>query len=394
MQGDYFEFYNPVKILSGKNALEQIPHEIRTMDCSRPLILTNRMLRDIGVLKLLLDAFSGSGIDTSAVFADVPQDSSVETVNDAARTYREKGCDIILAVGGGSVIDTGKGLEILISQGGEDLVNYMGAETLKRGRHEPFIAVPTTAGTGSEVTSVAVVKDRGRNLKMEFVSAHLLPDAAVLDPRLTVSLPPRITASTGMDALTHAIEAFTCIQANPLSSAYAASAISLIRENLTACVKDGRNEKRRMALANASLIAGAAFSNSMVGLVHAIGHALGGVCGVPHGDAMGILLPHCMEYNSRGAGDLYGELLLYLKGAGDYAGTPAIDRNNAAIAAVRELLAELNRLCGLPLKLSEAGVKEQDFGRVAEAAHNDGALLMNPVEADREDIIGILKLAY
>jgi len=390
----YFEFYNPVKILSGKNALEHIPHELLTIGCSKPLILTNQMLKDIGVLKILLDAFSGSEIEATAVFTDVPQDSSVETVNKAVQYYRETACDSVIAIGGGSVIDTAKGLGIVISQGGEDLRNYMGAETLKRGKKAPFIAIPTTAGTGSEVTLVAVIKDHERNLKMEFVSYHLLPDAAVLDPRLTVSLPPRITASTGMDALTHAIEAYTCIQANPLSSAYAISAMALIRENLIPCVKDGKNESCRMALANASLIAGAAFSNSMVGLVHAMGHALGGVCGVPHGDAMGILLPYCMEYNSRAEKELYSELLLHIKGEEAYTATPKESRNEAAIVAVRSMLHACNSLCGLPVKLSDTGVKTGDLGRVADAAQNDGALLMNPVEAGKDDIIWILKQAY
>jgi len=159
-------------------------------------------------------------------------------------------------------------------------------------------------------------------------------------------------------------------------------------------VKNGRNEKYRMALANASLIAGAAFSNSMVGLVHAIGHALGGVCGVPHGDAMAILLPHCMAYNSREKKDLYAGLLLYLKGEQAFAETPKEDRNEAAITAVWDLLAECNRLCGLSIKLSDAGVKAQNLEKVVDTALNDGALIMNPVEAGKEDIMQILKQAF
>lgn len=223
---------------------------------------------------------------------------------------------------------------------------------------------------------------------------HLLPDAAVLDPRLTASLPPRITASTGMDALSHAIEGYTCIQTNPLSRAYALAAMQLIQESLIPCVQNGKDEALRMALANASLMAGAAFSNSMVGLVHAIGHALGGVSSVPHGDAMNILLPHCMAYNSRAKKGLYADLLPVLAGENACLQTPMDKRDAAAILAVENMQFRLKELCGQPITLRDARVKEEDLERVAHTALNDGALLMNPVEADFNDILNILKKAY
>ncbi|HEY8347702.1 MAG TPA: iron-containing alcohol dehydrogenase [Symbiobacteriaceae bacterium] len=169
------------------------------------------------------------------------------------------------------------------------------ARVADRKRHVPFAVIPITAGTGSETTLVAVIAHPEQKVKMEFVSHHFLPDVAVLDPRMTRSLPPRLTAATGMDALVHAIEACTCIQRNPLSDAYAWAAIKLIREYLPRAVANGRDIEARLAMANAALMAGAAFSNSMVGLVHAIGHACGSVARVAHGTAMAILLPHVME---------------------------------------------------------------------------------------------------
>lgn len=390
----YYEFLNSVKIISGFKALEHIPSELQNLGGKRPLLITNDFLIKIGLVKTVLDAFGQCDITIGAIYDSVPPDSSVKVVNEASKIYRENKCDSIIAVGGGSVIDTAKGLSILITEDTDDLIKFMGAEILTKKRAVPFIVIPTTAGTGSEVTLVAVIANPERNVKMEFVSYNLLPDVAVLDPRMTKSLPPKMTASTGMDALTHAIEAYTCIQKNPLSDAYAFAAIKIIGENIISAVEDGENEIVRLAMANASLMAGAAFSNSMVGMVHAIGHACGGVSHIPHGDAMNILLPYCMEYNIEAVGDLYGEILLPLCGVEVYASTPKDERGKKCIEAVRQLQIKLRNLSGLTLSLKEAGVKEKDLPNIANTALNDGALIMNPKEADFNDIMEILKEAY
>lgn len=390
----YFEFYNPVKILSGKQALENIAHELTQMNASRAMLLTNSMLTGVGLTGIVQEALRGSSVTVAAVYEEIPPDSSVHVVNDAGRVFRAKGCDSIIALGGGSVIDTAKGLHILISQDTDDIMNYMGADILKAGTHVPFVVIPTTAGTGSEATLVAVIAHPERHVKMEFISYHLLPDMAVLDPRMTVSLPPRMTASTGMDALVHAIEGYTCNQKNPLSDAYGWAAIELIRDHLPAAVANGKDLNARMAMANASLMAGITFSNSMVGLVHAIGHACGGVSKVAHGDAMTILLPHVMEYNLDMLGDLYGRLLLALAGPEIYAATPAAERAVKSIAAVREMTRHLNRACGLPMRLKDVGVTEADLPAIARTAINDGALLLNPKEAGLDEVTAILRKAY
>lgn len=389
----YYEFLNSVKILSGRNALENIPYELLNLGVKRPILLTNDMLMGMGIVKPVIDAFAGADMSIGAVFTDIPADSSVKVVNEIAEKYRACACDSIIAVGGGSVIDTAKGLNIVITEDTDDLLKYMGCNILKK-KMKPFIVVPTTAGTGSEATLVAVIADPDRHVKMEFISYHLLPDVAVLDPRMTVSLPPKITASTGMDALSHAIEAYSCIQKNPLSDAYAAAAINLIREYLPRAVENGKDQEARLAMANASLMAGIAFSNSMVGVVHAIGHACGGVCHVPHGDAMTILLPHGMEYNLEKVGHYYGELLLPLAGAEVYAATPKDKRAERAIREVSDMSERFKQLCGLPTKLREAGVKEENFDEIAMKAVNDGAVIVNPVEVEYDDVIGILEKAY
>lgn len=389
----YYEFKNSVKILSGKNALENIPFELKNLEVNRPIILTDEVLIKFGQVKIVEDALAEGNIDVPLIYSKIPADSSVKVVNEIAKEYREKGCDSIIAIGGGSVIDTAKGVNILVSKGASDIMEYMGLEVIK-GKMKPFIVVPSTAGTGSEVTLVAVIADPDRNIKMEFISYNMLPDVAVLDPRMTLSLPAKLTASTGMDALVHALEAYSCIQKNPLSDAYALSAINLIRENLIPVVENGKDENKRLAMANASLMAGIAFSNSMVGVVHAIGHALGGVCHVPHGDAMTILLPYGMEYNMDKVGEYYSELLLAVGGPEIYSSTPKSDRAKACINVIKEMEKKLNNICGLPIKLRDVGVKKEDFSKIAKTAINDGAALANPVEVSYEAVLNILEKAY
>ena len=282
-------------------------------------------------------------------------------------------------MGGGSPIDAAKAISFLYQK--------------NTGAQKPLcVAVPTTSGTGSEATLVAVVANPALQVKMEFLSYHLLPDVAVLDPRMTETLPPRITASTGFDALVHAIEAATCLQRNPVSDSFAERAIRQITQSLPRAVKNGRDRRARMAMANGSLLAGAAFSNSMVGLVHAIGHALGGVCHVAHGDAMTILLPAVMQYNLDKCRERYGELLLHVAGPEVYAATPAAQRAQKTIDTLKALRQELADATGLPTTLSQTGrVKQEDFEAVARTALNDGAIIVNPAEADYDEILGILK---
>ncbi len=389
----YYEFLNSVKILSGKKALENIPFELKNLQAKRPIILTDKTLSKIGLIDIVLNALRGSDIIIGTIYDEVPPDSSISIVNEIAAIYRKQSCDSIIAIGGGSVIDTAKGLNILITEDTDDLMNVMGAEVLTK-KQQPFIVIPTTAGTGSEATLVAVIANHLKHVKMEFISYHLLPDVAVLDPRMTISLPSRVTAATGMDAIVHAIEAYTSIQKNPLSDAYATSAINLISEFLPKVMTDGKNEENRLAMANASLMAGISFSNAMVGLIHAIGHALGGVSRVPHGEAMAILLPFGMTYNMKKAAPLYAELLLPLAGSEIYAATPKENRAVKSIETINNLLNYLHDEAGLPIRLQEVGVSKEDFDKIAKTALNDGAILFNQEEASYEDILHILEQAY
>lgn len=393
MLPSYFEFHNPVKIVSGHKALDNLPYELGQMGVTRPLIVTDKGVVAAGLIQIVQEAFGSSGMTIGAIYDDVPPDSSVDVVNAIAEVYRTNGCDGLVAVGGGSPIDTAKGVNIVVSHDKGELKDYMGADRLT-GPLKPLVVVPTTAGTGSEVTLVAVIADTRRNVKMAFVSRHLLPNLALIDPRMTLTMPAKITAATGMDALSHAMEAYTCLQKNPLSDAHATAAISLISRYLPVAVENGEDATARLALANASCMAGAAFSNSMVGMVHALGHAAGAVSHIPHGVAMGIFLPHGLTYNLPERAKYIGELLLPFAGADIYAATPAKNRPERLLESLHTLQKALEKKCGLPMRLKDAGAREEHLEDIALKAINDGALMMNPKEMGIEDARAVLKKAF
>ena len=390
----YYEFQNSAKILSGKFALENIPNELKGFNAKKVLVLSDKTLEKIGTIQILIDAISDKNVEIGGIFTDIPQDSSIDVVDIIVGKYKELKCDAIIALGGGSVIDTAKGVRMVLSQEKENIMELCGCELISYGKHIPFIAIPTTSGTGSEATLVAVILNKIQNVKMEFISYFLVPDVAVLDSRMTLTLPKKITASTGMDALCHAIESYTCLQKNPMSDAYAISAIEIIRDNIEIAVKEPNNQDARLEMANASLMAGVAFSNSMVGLIHAIGHALGGVSRVPHGDAMSILMPHCMRFNKDKLEKQYAKLLLYIAGEEVLINTPKEKRADKTIETIENLLNRLNKLSGLPTKLSDTGVKKENFDKIAKKALNDGAMIVNPKQVTYDDVIEILNKAY
>ena len=390
----YYEFQNSSKILSGEFALENIPSELNMLGAKKVLILSDKTLEKIGTLQVVIDAISTKDIEIVGKYTEIPPDSSIEIINEITKLYKQLDCDSIVAVGGGSVIDTAKGVRMTLSQQKENILELVGCEMINYGNHIPFVAIPTTSGTGSEATLVAVILDKARNMKMEFISYFLLPDVSVLDPRMTLSLPAKTTASTGMDALCHAIEAYTCLQKNPMSDAYAISAIEIIRDNLIKAVENENDKKVRLAMANASLMAGVSFSNSMVGVIHAIGHAIGGVSHVPHGDAMSILMPHCMKFNKDKLKGEYAKLLLHIAGPEVYANTKYEDRADKTIEYVENMLYKLNKICGLPTKLSQTNVKKEDFNEIAKKALDDGAMIVNPKQVDLEDVMDILEKAF
>lgn len=394
MSNQYYEFFCPVKVIAGKAALEHIPYELTGLGAKRPMIVTDKGVRAAGLLDPVIAACEESGLEIISVYDDVPPDSSTGVVKDIAGIYRREKCDSLIAVGGGSAIDTAKAVNILVSEGGDNIAEYSGAGIIKHPL-KPFLVVPTTAGTGSEVTSVAVITDPAKSVKLPFSSSFLLPNAAVIDPRMTLTLPPHITAATAMDAMTHATEAFTCMAKNPLSDAYATAAIKKVSTSLLKVMDNPKDSDNRLELAQASTMAGIAFSNSMVGLVHALGHATGAICHLPHGLCMSLYLPYVLEYNLEAIRAPLGELLLYLEGPEVYAATPASRRAEASISALRKLRDELYKRCKLPRTLKETGsVEEHQLDTIAELAMDDGSMMFNPKEVTLEDARAVLNKAW
>jgi len=389
---EYYEFNCPVKICSGLRALSNLPHEMELLGVKKALVVTDKGVVGAGLMKHVEDAFEGSNCEIGIVYDETPPDSSNKVCNQVAALYREKGCDCFVAVGGGSCIDTAKGANIVITEGTDDLMKFRGAERIKK-IMKPFLVVPTTAGTGSEVTLAAVISNVDAGVKMAFTSDRLYPNVAILDPKMTLTMPPKITAATGMDALTHAVEAYYCLQKNPVSDAFAMAAIKLIVANLVKCVENGKDETARLAMANASLMAGIAFSNSMVGIVHALAHATGGVCHVPHGVANAIYLPFGMENNIEKCADALSEIAPLLAGAETVSGGTA-ERARAAVRSVRDMNEKLNKICGLPIRLRDAGVTEDKLTAIAKTAINDGATVYNPEDVTYEVALDVVKKAF
>lgn len=389
-----FEFHCPTKIICGKNALHKLPVKMTDRKVTKPLIVTDKNLVALGIAERVFAPLKEADIPY-VVYDQVPPDSSLTVVNEVAELYRTQGCDGWIALGGGSAIDTAKGAAAAVSVGEKDFTGLQGSEILQDDL-DTLIAIPTTAGTGSEVTLVAVVADTQNHAKLSYTSYRLVPHLAFLDPQFTASLPPKLTATTGIDALTHAIEAFTSIQKNPISDALALQAIRLISENLAHSCAEPNDLDARTNLALGSLLAGASFSNAMVGIVHAIGHSLGGLCHIPHGQAMMLLLPHCVHFN-RSHGyhkGLYGQLLPSLRPDLDTARLSSEEKDALFETELFTMNDFYHREYGVPTQLRELRVTKDQLPQVAKQARYDGAALYNKQEITEEVALEILEAAF
>jgi alcohol dehydrogenase len=321
------------------------------------------------------------------IFSDVDADSGVHLVNQGAKVGKEVGADCLVSVGGGSAIDTAKGIAILLKEGGK-LQDYAGFQVLTRPQ-TPHIVIPTTAGTGSEVTYIAVIKDHEEGRKLLFGDYHILPNVAILDPKMTEGLPPKLTAATGMDAMCHAIEAMHSLQREPMADGMALHAIRLVREFLPRAVENGKDMTARGQMLIAANIAGAAFSNAQVGIVHALAHTVGAKFRVHHGLANSILLPACLRYNADACGDVYRDILSAMgvnidRVSPDEAGNVLADK-----------VADFTKMLGLPQKLREAGVPQEGLEGCSEIALSDGAIVYNPKSiSDSAEVLKIYQQAW
>ncbi len=385
----FYQFQVPTKIIFNPGISRDFAHECQLLGIDNLFVVTDKALLDLGLVTPITEALKTAGLTIAGIFSDVPSDSSVATVTKCAALAKETGAAAFLAIGGGSVMDTAKGANILFTLGGNLKADYSGAQTITQNL-SPLVAIPTTAGTGSEVTEAIVIYDEESKTKLSFVDAHLLPTLAVLDPELTVKLPAKLTAATGLDALTHAMESIVSIQHSPVSDALALEAIRLVHKSLLACVKNGADIEARADLMAASNLAGIAFNHAMVGVVHAIAHSIGAVAHVHHGLANGIILPFGLEYNLEVAADRIALIAPAL-------GLIAKNDDEAAklvITKVRTLLTEIHNACGMPITLGAAGVKQEQLARIVELACEDGAGFYNPRPVEEGAVMDLLKRAF
>ncbi|MFH1152283.1 MAG: iron-containing alcohol dehydrogenase [Pseudomonadota bacterium] len=389
----YYDFHSPVKILSGINALENLPSELAGLAVSRPLVITDKGATKAGLIKVFKKAFSDSGMTLGAIVDDVPAPASCRAVTDIARVFRTNRCDGIIAVGGRSVINTAKGVAILVSNGSDDILAFAGTRMLVKPL-VPVVVVPTASGSGAEVTSTVVIDDTDLNTSMSCTSGYLVPVMALLDPRMIIAQPGIDTAAAGMHALANAMDATMSVRRNPMSDAFAFAAIDLIRLNLIKALQDKGSPGVRLALANASVMAGTAFSNATGGVVHALSQSIGCAARIPWGVALAIILPLGLEYNLHTCEATLASLLLPLAGADEYARIPEARRALRLIECVRELQKTLKDLTGLPLTLKDAGVPEHMLETIAQMAVNDPSVLLNPRDMTVPQAMDLLNRAY
>lgn len=380
-----FMFNSPTKIVFRENAVDEVKREAEALGCRRVLVVTDEGMKDSWVVKKVAEKL---GDKCAAVFTKVIGDSDVKIVEEGAALAKEKGCDGVVSVGGGSSMDSAKVMSILITKGG-NVAQYAGLPFLQE-KLVPHIAIPTTAGTGSEVTRFAMIKDHEKNLKLAIADLKIIPTVALLDPCVTVDLPARLTAATGIDALTHAIEAMHSTQRQPISDALALHCIPMIFEHLPTCVSDGKNVYARSQQLLAANMAALAFDNSMVGIVHALAHAVGGKFGVHHGTANAIFLTHGMRFNLEKAARRYaliGEALCLNKNGN----LSPEELSRKTIDAVGLLVEKV----GLPTKLSEVGVTKDKLEMLAGEAMIDPSIITNPRPVfNPKELLPVFEEAY
>ncbi len=449
MLPEYFEFSLPTKLIYGIGILRNIGNAVAHFGKRRAILVTDKVLLKAGPVEAAKEGFKETDIEIVCTYSNVPPNSAIKTVLNCTRLARKHKCDMVVAVGGGSVMDTAKVTNLLMVKGGK-IEDHMGAYLLDpNDLLLPSIFIPTTAGTGSEVTKIAVIADPDNDVKLPFAEDQFLPQMAILDPEVTVPMPGRLTATTGMDALTHAIEAYVDREWSPASDALAMHAIRLISGNILQVCAHPEDIQARGAMLVGSFLAGVAFSHSMVGMTHGISHALGGVYHIPHGLANALVLPEVMEYNLDEKTERFSDIAIAMgvnfpqiveQGASllkadmrpDFvrkalssiefarqwfdiqsfkvkglaieamANLSFIDQwfrkqaAKAGIERVRMLNRQLAYLTGMPLNLKSAGIDDNlaRLDQVATTAMEDGSMLYNPREPNRESVIRIVKKLY
>ncbi|WP_455594051.1 lactaldehyde reductase [Cloacibacillus porcorum] len=371
----------------GAGAIKNIPEEVARRGFKKALIVTDKDLIKFGVAKKVFDVLEEAGL-AYAVFDSLKQNPTIKNVQDCVAAFKAAGADYMIAIGGGSSMDTAKGTGIIINN--PEYADVRSLEGVAPTKHPavPTFAVPTTAGTAAETTINYVITDEEKRRKFVCVDPHDIPQIAVVDSDMMSSMPKGLAAATGMDALTHAIEGYITPGAWELSDMFSLKSIQLIADNLRAAVNDGcRQARENMALGQ--YVTGMAYSNVGLGLVHGMAHPLGAFYDMPHGVANALLLPYIMEYNADYTGEKYREIARVFGVEGVDKMSPA-EYRKAAVNAVRQLSMDVH----IPQKLSELNVKEADLEALTESAFADVCTPGNPRRATKEDILALYKEAF
>lgn len=355
-------------LVTGSGSISKIGEEAKKLNATKVIIITDKVIRQTGLLSKVINPLEEAGLATD-IIDDVVPEPPFENLEQMITQIEGKGYDLLVGVGGGSALDIAKVLSIMLTNH-EDVRDLVGIEKVKN-PGVPTILVPTTSGTGSEVTYNAIFTDIRDKVKKGIVSPYLLPKVAIVDPELTLTVPPSVTAATGMDALVHAVESYTAIRAGELTDGIALQAIKLISRSLRKAVYNGKDLKAREDMAMGSLLAGISLGNAGVGAVHALAYPLGGKFKVPHGVANSLLLPFVMKYNAVADLEKFAEVA---KAMGE--NVEGLSLREAADRAV-QALAQLSKDVGIPSSLKEVGVTASDISDLAEEASKIDRLLNN-----------------
>jgi alcohol dehydrogenase len=382
-----FAFTGAKKIAFGNGTFETLADHIREFKASRPLVVLDKNLAGTGLRDRVRDVLNKEGVKMTLFDQQVEAEPRLEVADEGAKAALKGKCDIVIGIGGGSAMDVAKAVSVLAANKGK-AVDYLGLNKVP-GPGLPKIMVPTTAGTGSEVTFTSVFVRQNLKKKEGMNSPYLYPELALLDPMLTLTLPPVATASTGVDALCHAIESYTSVNASPMSEMFSLEAIALISANLRTCVHEGANIEAREKMLLGSLYAGLGLANAGVGAVHSLSYPLGGKYGVSHGLANTVMLPHVMSFNLPGALEKF---TMIAEAMGEI--TDELPLREAAYLAV-EAVQSLIEDCGVYTTLEDLNIPEEDFPELAKAAMTvTRPLENNPRKVTIEDAIEIYAEAY
>jgi alcohol dehydrogenase len=379
-----YTYLNPKVALMGAGCVKEIGKHAKGLGATKALIVSGKSKHGENLAQDIFTIFEKDGLE-GTIFPGAEPNPTDTSVMEGADMYRKENCNMIIAVGGGSPMDCAKAIGIVVYNGG--LINdYEGVGKVTKGI-PPLITVNTTAGTASEMTSFTIITDTKRHIKMAIVDPRITPDIAVNDPELMVSMPPSLTAATGMDALTHAVEAYVSTMATPTTDAAAIKSIELISKYLREAVAHGEDVKTRDMMAHAEYLAGIAFNNASLGYVHSMAHQLGGLYDLPHGVCNAILLPYVEAYNKQVAPERFADIARTM--GENIEGLSVEEAADKAINAIKKLASDI----GIPSGLKELGAKEEDFELLAKNAMQDVCRLTNPRELSKEDIIEIYRKA-